>query len=240
MSKHPDTYRELAASQQTETPAGISQADYDAIEDAVMETGRGRWFLKEYARRVRAAETAGLLTALERIESMIARSGANPGSSVGSDATPVAAPAAAPAAPDVVERLAGVAEKLLDVVWYMRERGFDSSVCEAVGSEARGVGEIARKLAAQSGMAEPEPFERELIELKAQPAPQAHFTSAPATPSLAPALPAAAVQPAMAWPAEAEPACMVETITPPDAARQAAAFRHIEAMPASRRLALFV
>ncbi|HEY0293198.1 MAG TPA: hypothetical protein VGC51_12860 [Hansschlegelia sp.] len=31
--------------------------DYEAIADAVMETARGRWFLAEYARRNRAAET---------------------------------------------------------------------------------------------------------------------------------------------------------------------------------------
>ena len=37
-------------------PEGIAAQDYEAIEDAVMETARGRWFLKEYARRMRAAE----------------------------------------------------------------------------------------------------------------------------------------------------------------------------------------
>ena len=31
------------------TPLSIE--DYDAIEAAVMETSRGRWFLSEYARR---------------------------------------------------------------------------------------------------------------------------------------------------------------------------------------------
>jgi len=32
-------------------PIPLSEADYDLIEAAVMETGRGRWFLAEYARR---------------------------------------------------------------------------------------------------------------------------------------------------------------------------------------------
>ena len=49
-------------------PANLSEADYDAIEGAVMETARGRWFLAEYARRNRHADTTMLLKALDRIE----------------------------------------------------------------------------------------------------------------------------------------------------------------------------
>lgn len=46
----------------------IAPADYDAIEEAVMETARGRWFLAEYARRNRNADTNMLLDAIGRIE----------------------------------------------------------------------------------------------------------------------------------------------------------------------------
>ena len=49
-------------------PAPLSEADYEAIEGAVMETARGRWFLAEYARRNRNADTTMLLKALDRIE----------------------------------------------------------------------------------------------------------------------------------------------------------------------------
>jgi chemotaxis regulatin CheY-phosphate phosphatase CheZ len=49
----------------------ISEADYEAIESAVKETVRGRWFLEEYARRNRHADTRMLLRALERIEGAI-------------------------------------------------------------------------------------------------------------------------------------------------------------------------
>lgn len=48
-----------------------SEADYAAIHDAVMQTGRGRWFLAEYARRNRSADTALLLTAIDRIEAAL-------------------------------------------------------------------------------------------------------------------------------------------------------------------------
>lgn len=44
-----------------------SQSEYDAIEAAVMESPRGRWFLAEFARRNRAADTNRLLEAIERL-----------------------------------------------------------------------------------------------------------------------------------------------------------------------------
>src|SRR3954453_19931195 len=50
----------------------ISQVDYDAIEAAVMETARGRWFLGEFARRNRTADTNLLLEAIGRLEQAIA------------------------------------------------------------------------------------------------------------------------------------------------------------------------
>ncbi|MDO9441516.1 MAG: hypothetical protein Q7T73_11550 [Beijerinckiaceae bacterium] len=52
----------------TSEPAGLQDADFETIEAAVNETARGRWFLAEYARRNRAAETDRLVAALTRIE----------------------------------------------------------------------------------------------------------------------------------------------------------------------------
>ncbi|MGI9513035.1 MAG: hypothetical protein ACR2OL_09060 [Anderseniella sp.] len=45
--------------------------DYEEIEQAVMETSRGRWFLTEFARRHKAADTALLLDAIRRLEGQI-------------------------------------------------------------------------------------------------------------------------------------------------------------------------
>src|SRR5882724_7802474 len=56
---------------QLPTHAPLSEADYEAIESAVMETSRGRWFLAEFARRNRHADTKMLLKALERIEGAV-------------------------------------------------------------------------------------------------------------------------------------------------------------------------
>src|SRR5215468_9775805 len=52
-------------------PMPLSEADYDMIESAVLETNRGRWFLAEYARRNRHADTKMLLAAIERMEAAI-------------------------------------------------------------------------------------------------------------------------------------------------------------------------
>ena len=54
----------LQAPQPTET-------DYEAIHATVMDSERGRWFLAEYARRNRNADTTLLLAAIERIEAAI-------------------------------------------------------------------------------------------------------------------------------------------------------------------------
>ena len=50
----------------------LSEHDYEAIEAAVMETSRGRWFLAEYARRNRAADTVQVLDAIARLERHVA------------------------------------------------------------------------------------------------------------------------------------------------------------------------
>src|ERR1700679_574864 len=49
-----------------------SEEDYDAISEAFMETSRGRWFLGEYAKRNRNADTRMVLDAVARIEETIA------------------------------------------------------------------------------------------------------------------------------------------------------------------------
>ena len=62
----------------TTPPAGIVPEDYERIEAAVMETERGRWFLLEFARRQRAAETRELLEAIARLERSVAGASAAP------------------------------------------------------------------------------------------------------------------------------------------------------------------
>src|SRR5882672_214988 len=49
-----------------------SEQDYDAIREAFMETARGRWFLGEYAKRNRNADTRMVLDAVARVEESLA------------------------------------------------------------------------------------------------------------------------------------------------------------------------
>jgi len=46
----------------------LKNEDFEAIEAAVMETARGRWFLAEHARRQRVAEAAGIIDAIKSLE----------------------------------------------------------------------------------------------------------------------------------------------------------------------------
>ncbi|MBM3519739.1 MAG: hypothetical protein FJX63_03045 [Alphaproteobacteria bacterium] len=48
--------------------------DYEAIERAVLESERGRWFLDEYGKRLRGSETAKLLAAMRKLEQAVAHS----------------------------------------------------------------------------------------------------------------------------------------------------------------------
>jgi len=48
--------------------------DFEAIESAVMETARGRWFLAEFARRTRAGDTIKILDAISSLEGRISLS----------------------------------------------------------------------------------------------------------------------------------------------------------------------
>jgi len=52
----------------TDPPSPISEADYEAILGAVLESARGRWFLSEYMRRNRQADTQLVLEAIGKLE----------------------------------------------------------------------------------------------------------------------------------------------------------------------------
>lgn len=49
----------------------LSNTDYEAIASAVMETSRGRWFMAEYAKRNRQADTAQILNAIAKLQSTV-------------------------------------------------------------------------------------------------------------------------------------------------------------------------
>ncbi|HPG02150.1 MAG: hypothetical protein H6871_04365 [Methylobacteriaceae bacterium] len=117
-------------------PPGLSSADYSMIEQAVMETARGRWFLLEYARRQRAAETQRLTDAVDRLEAIMA---GGPAATAEPQVTPQVAPQAERALVAPAEANAALAERLSDIAWRLREDGADPALCTELEREAAGL-----------------------------------------------------------------------------------------------------
>ncbi len=65
------SFKSRSAMSEVRSLTPLSETDYEAIEAAVMETARGRWFMAEFARRNRQADKLLLLGALQRIERVV-------------------------------------------------------------------------------------------------------------------------------------------------------------------------
>jgi hypothetical protein len=125
-----------------------SEADYEAIASAFMETARGRWFLGEYAKRNRNADTRLVLDAVERIEATLAQQKATSEPSF-ADALPALIEAVEDARRKVfaalpttdaesgIEPILKAASVLRDMAWGLRESGADTRLCDLIEAEAR-------------------------------------------------------------------------------------------------------
>jgi hypothetical protein len=136
-----------------------SEQDYDAIREAFMETARGRWFLGEYAKRNRNADTRMVLDAVARVEeNLAAQRQAAPDNGLAealvaiSSAVDEARAAASVAVDDLAleETLAPVrkgARVIREIAWRWREIGTDGRICDLIDSQAdaieAGCGQIA-------------------------------------------------------------------------------------------------
>ncbi|MBN9600130.1 MAG: hypothetical protein J0G28_10720 [Afipia sp.] len=133
-----------------------TDADYEAIREAFMETSRGRWFLNEYAKRNRNADTAMVLDAVARIEQSLA-------------ATRAATAEPEPQGPSAEELFAQVetilreartsivailgepveiegltpfrrsARIIQEIAWGLRESGADVRICDLLDGQVRGI-----------------------------------------------------------------------------------------------------
>jgi hypothetical protein len=135
------------------------EEDYEAISDAFMETSRGRWFLSEYAKRNRNADTRMVLDAVARIEENLAAQRQPVSDGVLADALAAIrnaideAKASAFAALDadaLEDALAPVrkgARIISEISWRWREIGADSRICDLIDSQISaieaGCGQIA-------------------------------------------------------------------------------------------------
>jgi chemotaxis regulatin CheY-phosphate phosphatase CheZ len=144
---------------QPEKPA-LSEADFEAIAAAVNETERGRWFLAEYARRNRHADTERVLEAVTRLErSLSARTDAAPSDTIRSTIADMAEAIARTKAEIAAIRpsednfgtisnatieldaivsttelatseILANAERVQEIAWTMREQGLEPSFCD--------------------------------------------------------------------------------------------------------------
>src|ERR1041385_1359996 len=120
------------------------EADYDAISAAFMETSRGRWFLGEYAKRNRNADTRMVLDAVARIEQNLAAQ-----KHAAEDRLPVALAAirqavdeakaaAAQAGASAEQSLApigGAAQTIREILMRLREIGADGRIYDLMDSQ---------------------------------------------------------------------------------------------------------
>lgn len=133
-------------------PTLPTEADYQAICEAFVETSRGRWFLDEYARRNRHADTRQVLDAVERIEATLARQqmarAALSDAMAGGIADAVAQAKAralamlhgAPAPDAALAAIREAADGIGDVSWTLRECGADTRICDLLDART---GDIA-------------------------------------------------------------------------------------------------
>ncbi|MGJ4994800.1 hypothetical protein ACQR0Z_10325 [Bradyrhizobium sp. HKCCYLS3077] len=176
-----------------------NEADYEAIRDAFMETSRGRWFLGEYAKRNRNADTSMVLDAVARIEHALAsqRQQQQEIEQADSKALPevlavirAAVEDAALAAASAVDSLA-LEQNLApvrkgtriikEISWRWREIGADSRICDLIDSQVTSIEFACNQLAsADPKVALLAAFEiikarlKELDERPVQAAPAAH------------------------------------------------------------------
>ena len=137
-----------------------AEGDFEAIYATVRQSARGRWFLDEYARRNRNADTNLVLAAIERIETVV-RDGREREAyhSVRGDLLEMARTIAVTRAEVAETKPEGRAEskpenerrtpegsdvfatavRIQDVAWTMRERGFDPRTCEQIETLARSI-----------------------------------------------------------------------------------------------------
>lgn len=130
----------------------LSAADYDAIATAVMETARGRWFLAEYSRRNRQADTEMVLSAIARLERLctVPAAPAEFTPELSETARAIAelrddldragvGGSSARLSARIQETAAGIldaAEAIQEIAWTLREAGAEPELCDRLDRRA--------------------------------------------------------------------------------------------------------
>src|ERR1700712_4830020 len=177
------------------------EEDYDAISHAFMETSRGRWFLGEFAKRNRNADTRMVLDAVARIEQTVAsQQQQGPAPRLAEVLAAIRrsvyeAQVAAATALDglaVEQSLAPVrkgARIIKEISWRWREIGADARICDLLDSQVSAIEDACGQVSSVNpGVALSAAFD--LIEAAAPPAVESAAPSPVAAPD---GMPAAAV-----------------------------------------------
>ena len=127
------------------------EADYDAIREAFLETARGRWFLNEYAKRNRHADTGMVLEAVARIEAGLraqkqAPTGISLHQALGSirSALRQAKATAIESLPrrdadDTMTAARNGARIVREIAWTLRECGADVRICDLLDIQVKAI-----------------------------------------------------------------------------------------------------
>jgi hypothetical protein len=146
-----------------------ASAEYEAIEATICATERGRWFLAEYARRNRAADTDVLLGAIARLEQTVTADRGHEAfgnlrgnlvdmadaisrtkaeiAAINASNTEQTRLSQASLALDAIVRateqatsdILGSAEAIQEAAWTLRERGVDAATCDALDRDATAI-----------------------------------------------------------------------------------------------------
>ncbi|MDO9127776.1 MAG: hypothetical protein Q7U42_12990 [Parvibaculum sp.] len=145
-----------------------TEDEYAAIERAVLETPRGRWFLQEFAKRNRTADTGEVIGAIERLYDLARETGADarfgflyhemqemrravgaahetvaavkPGSRHNDTGTgPEELAAIAETAARAASDIARAAERLQEIGETLRGSGADADLCDEIETHATGI-----------------------------------------------------------------------------------------------------
>jgi hypothetical protein len=146
-------------------PAPYSNADYEMIAEAVLETARGRWFLSEYARRNRNADTKLVLDAVEKLEQALAVRREAPetelvrldlvdmmnaitrtkgeiaamrqsADNTHIDRASMELDSVVGATGKATSDILAAAERVQEIAWSLREQGIDPSICDLIDAHA--------------------------------------------------------------------------------------------------------
>lgn len=147
-----------------------TEQEYAAIEAALIETARGRWFLAEHSRRSRRLETVTLEGALDLLKSSLR----DPPALLGrlkteldaindmlsatrtdllarqSSAPKASADAAASTPATPVAGLLKAAEDLHEMVWSLQAKDVDPQMCEQIGRQTAAIFALSARQAQES------------------------------------------------------------------------------------------